>query len=259
MADAEIDNAEEQPVDDSTGITDTGLESGGEQSENQITQAGTDDANVFYDPTQLPDEMQGLYKEMQGAFTKKMQDFSSRKDDLELMDQFRANPQAVLQQVATQYGLTLNQGQGEEPGEFEPQTWDDVTKTVTEQVISQLQPLLGKVQELQKGNIEQHLDQNHPDWRVYEDKMMSLVNQHPTLADNPDLLYKLSVPDDVLQSRATQMALKKLQTNTDGAQVSSGSSTNKSVTTNPKVNNFNDAVKAAKAKLASQGMHRPTH
>jgi len=122
-------------------------------------------------------------------------------------------------------------------------------------VMEKLQPYLKEVQTVKRTNLETMLDQSCPDWRVYEDDMMANLKAHPTLVNDPVKLYQLSVPSNVLESRATQKALKKLQTKSGNGQVSGGSTTTKTpsqMPTGPMT--FDDAVKAAKAKLQADGV-----
>ena len=89
--------------------------------------------------------------------------------------------------------------------------------------------------------------------------MMTALQTHPTLVSNPMALYKLSVPDDVLQSRATQRALKKMQEKGKSAAVSGASTTTKKSGNKmpDKPLSFDEAVKFAEAQLAEQGIRKP--
>jgi len=220
--------------------------------------AGADES--FFDPTSIQDspELMKAYKQMQSAYTKKSQTFKEAQKKVEAYDAFQANPQAYLQQLAQQYGYSLNQphkGNGES---WEPQTWEDVVSHTREELMKDFQPILSELNELKKSNLEKTLDDSCPDWRIYEDDMMTNLKSHPSLVKDPVKLYRMSVPEEVLNSQATQRALKKLQTKTDNAQVSGGSTTTKTANSLPRGPlSFNDAVKAAEAKLAADGVRKP--
>ncbi len=217
----------------------------------------------FFDPSTLAPELMPAYKQMQAAMTKKSQEWAETRKaweaKVQAYDQFAANPQAAIQQLAGQYGLTLQQAQevAEATGDWEPQDWQEVTERITQQareaVLQELQPVLGKVRDLQKSNIESQLDAAHPDWRVYEKEMIGLMQEHPTLANNPDMLYEMAVPPEVKARRAVQAAKKKLEESADSASVSSPSSTNKKPSALPPVTDFNSAVAYAREKLATGG------
>lgn len=217
----------------------------------------------FFDPRSIEGkpELQSAYKQMQGEFTKRMQNFRTRQQDLQLVDQFRANPMAVLQQLATQYGVKILQnGQEETPKDWNPQSWDDVKKHFFDEFRKeQLAPLVSEVRDLKKQNIEQHLTANHPDWRTYEDAMMDTLRKHPTLVNDPDTLYRMSVPASVIESRATAAALAKLRGATDNAQISGG--TTKAATSSEPTGKltFDQAVEVARKRLAARGLSAPAN
>lgn len=198
---------------------------------------------------------------MQGEFTRRNQKFSSRAQDLQLVDQFRANPTAVLQQLATQYGLRILQsGQEETPKDWNPQSWDDVKKHFFDEFKKeQLAPIESEVRNLKKQNIEQQLTANHPDWRTYEEPMMETLRKHPTLVNDPDTLYRMSVPANVLEARATAAALAKLKGATENAQVSGG--TVRAATSSEPTGKltFNQAVDVARKRLAARGLTAPAN
>lgn len=217
---------------------------------------------TFFDPRSIEGkpELQSAYKQMQGEFTKRMQKSRAREQDLQLVDQFRANPMAVLQQLAAQYGVRILQGGQEEPAnqDWNPQSWDDVKKHFFEEFKKeQLAPLVSEVRDLKKQNIEQYLTTNHPDWRTYEDPMLETLRKHPTLVNDPDTLYRMSVPSSVLESRATAAALAKLKGATDNAQISGGTTRNATSSEPTGKLSFDQAVEVARKRLAARGLSAP--
>jgi hypothetical protein len=232
----------------------------------------TPDEPTFFDPTSLPPELMPGYKQMQSAFTKKMQAISGEKQKIEAYNAFMADPVGQMQQVARQYGYALTraeaaaaiqgqQAQGQQ--EWAPQTWDDViarTKAETrEEILRELQPLIGNVQKVTASNIERQLAEIDPQWANYQDEMRSNLSQYPNLVNDIGKLYKLSVPDEVLHSRAVQQALSKFQSKTDQAKVGGSSKASRTEPAMPDLTKmksgdaFNAAVEIARKRLASGG------
>lgn len=230
----------------------------GQSGSAQLTTNGTDQADTFFDPKAITDpELQKAYKQMQAAFTQKMQGVKGKQAKLDAYEAYEKDPQGTLKKLAQQYGIKILEGtDNKEP--WEPKTWDEVLseaeKRAEAKVLQRLEPMFGQVQDLKAKNMETYLDQNYSDWRTYETQMVDLVSEHPTLANNPDMLYKLAVPETVIQSRAAKEALKKIQGQASGAQVSAGSTTQKQVGKPNKSLSFSEAIDHAKAELASRGI-----
>jgi hypothetical protein len=237
-----------------TTVTET---SGGSNS-TETTQQGTQE-ETFFDPTSIKGkpELELAYKDMQRAFTEKTSSIAKNKTKVDAYDQFMANPVPVIRQLAQQYGLSIaeaTQVANEAQKQFEPQSWDDVMSRAKKEVLQELQPFLSEVKDFKKQSVEKTLDEKCPDWRTYEDKMMENLQSHPSLVKDPEMLYRLSVPQEVLEGRAAQRALQKLQDKAKGSQMSSGSNTNKSGNFIPKgPRTFAESVAIAKAQLAEQG------
>jgi hypothetical protein len=220
---------------------------------------------TFFDPQSVPEELQPAYKQMQSAFTKKMQRIADSRKKIEAYDAFSANPIAEMQRLAEQYGYQLSpygqqQTQGQEPQE--PQTWDDVYKVAEERAMAKLEqrfaPLLQQVTKMKQNDIERQLSAIDPTWQQYEDDMRSNLKQHPSLANDPAMLYRVSVPQEVLESKATQAALKKMEQKGQATKVSGTSTTTKQPGGFPnKAMSFNEAVRQAKRQIAEQGLAPP--
>jgi hypothetical protein len=246
-----------------SGVGTTGQDAG--------TQAAED---VFFDPRDLEGkpELQAAYKQMQKAFGKKMEDIKKARSKIEAYDQFSTDPLGQIQQIASQMGYKLTRadaqamatqaGVGGQPPE--PQSWEEVFRIAEQRAETKLMqkfgPLLQEVSTLKKNNVEKLLDDHAPDWRQYEDDMMANLKAHPSLVNDPVKLYRLSVPQEVLESRATQAALKKMQDKVNSSQTSGQSTTTKKagVGTPDKVMSFAESVEYARAKLAEDGL-RPPH
>ena len=221
---------------------------------------------TFFDPKSVPDELLPAYKNMQRAFSKRMEAFSANKQKIEAYDAFTADPITNLQNYAKQYGYTLTrpeaaqQAQAQAGDDWQPQNWNEVLVRAKDMAKAELQEELGPVfremQTIKKQGIEQQLNDIDPAWRQYEDEMMANLNSHPTLSNDAALLYKMSVPEEVRESIATQRALAKMEEKAKAAQSSGVSTTKKQsggdLTDNVKT--FNDAVRVAKKKLAEEGI-----
>jgi len=218
----------------------------------------------FFDPNEVPDSLRPAYKNMQAAFTKRMQELSKHRQKVEAYDAFYSNPVENIRNVARQYGIDLG-GKQEQTGpdvtdeSYQPKSWAEVFDKAKEmaksEVLQELEPFIQGVQQVRKESIEHQLMEIDPTWQQYEDSMKENMARHPSLARDPALLYRVSVPPEVLESRATQRALKRLEAKGQSAQVSASSTTNRqSVGLPDKPVSFADAVAAAKKKLADDGM-----
>jgi hypothetical protein len=250
----------------SAGTTATAPEGSAGQSVSsgtQITNTGPDQGAIesFFDPKSLDGkpELQAAYKQMQGAFTKRMQEFAKHNEDIDLVKQFRQNPVATLQQLNSAYGLQyVPRGQDQSVEQPEFNSWDDVKSHFFAEFKKEMAPVFNEVKSLKKQNIETYLDNHHSDWRNYETEMMGILKEHPSLVGNPDMLYRMAVPPQVLEARATQAALQKIKTSGEASQVSGGSTTTKQPSQKPTGPlSFNQAVEFAKSQLASKGLRPP--
>lgn len=232
----------------------------------------TPEEPTFFDPSAIAEELKPAYKQMQAAFTKKMQGISAHKQKIEAYDQFMRDPIGQMQQVASQYGYSLSRAQaaqaiqeqqGQQDQNWEPQSWDEVMSKAEERaeqrIMAKLQPFLGNVQKQTAATIERQLSEIDPQWRAYEDDMRSMLQQHPTLVNDVSMLYRLSVPEEVLTSRAVQTALSKFQSKTEQAKVSGTTRTSRSEPAPPDLTKmksgdaFNAAIEIARKRLASGG------
>ena len=219
-----------------------------------------------FDPKTLPPELQAGYKQMHGAFTKRMQAMSQDRELLDQAKRFVADPITGMQQMARQYGYQLTRpeaaaalAQQQAPQQWDPRSgeappdWDTVLsaaeKRAEERLMQRFGPVIENVQKLQAKNIESQLDSLDPQWRVHEDAMRDNLKAHPTLVNDVATLYRLSVPQDVVEARATQAALNRMQKTTASARVSGTSSARSASPAPREVKTFADAVEAAREQL----------
>ena len=246
---------------ESTVVETAGESTGQSEAPTQTTGNGTEQVGEsFYDYESIrgKPELEAQYKEMQRAFGEKNETVKAGADKIRQFDQFMANPVETMRQLATQYGYQMVQGQPAEDGQ--PKTfenWDDVMAHAESRVMEKLQPMFGEMQNMKQQNVEQALDNSHPDWRTYEDAMMATLRDHPTLVGNPDMLYRMSVPPSVLEARANKAALQRIQGTTESGKVQGQSTTTRQATAPTAAKNFDDAVKIARATLAKRGMKPP--
>jgi hypothetical protein len=258
---SETELAGQQTAEGTQGTTGAEFEGANGQSAatNQTTSDGTGTEATFFDPNGLAPELLDQYKEMQRAFTKKTTAYSKDKHKVEAYNAFERDPLGTMAQLARQYGYSVIQGQQQQADgkPWEPQNWDEVTSRIkTEarnELLHELQPLLSEVKNLKERSTEQYMDANYPDWRKYEEDMRDLMTKHPTLAKDPDILYRMALPAGVIESRATKKALNKLQADTKGAQISGQGTVNKPTSKTPDGPlSFNQAVEEAKRRIASR-------
>lgn len=221
----------------------------------------------FFDANNLPPELVPVYKQMQSAFTKKMQGLSGHKQKIEAYDAFMTDPVTNLQKMAQQYGYHLSRADaqamanGQQPGQqsqdWQPKTWDDVigkvSNVIMQNLSQQLQPLVQNVQTLHTKTFEQQLSEIDPNWKIYEDDIAENLRMAPGLINKPDKLYQMSVPAEVLAGRATQQAVKKLTGTVNASKVEGKGQTSRSEAAPKKVSTFDDAVAEARRMLQQSG------
>jgi hypothetical protein len=230
-------------------------------SQGQTTVTGTDNGQEsFFDPKSIEHspELKSAYKQMQGKWTKELQRFKEAEKKVSQYDSILANPLAAVQAYAQQNGYQLVQRDPNAKAEDDtPKTWDDVYTRAKQEVLKSLQPILGEVKQLKQQSIEQYLDNNHSDWRQYEPQMLENLTAHPSLANDPDKLYRLSVPQEVLDSRAAKAALAKVKGASENAQMSGANGTTRQPTTTdrpPAGSPLSAFAEWAKAKVLRDGI-----
>ncbi len=239
----------------------------GDKGTSTVTAPSVTEEETFFDPKTVPPELLPAYKQMQKAFSKKTQTIAQQRQKLEAYDAFMTDPTTNLKNLAAQYGLQITPAQAAQAvqqaaqeGNWEPQSWDEVFTKVEEKFMAKLQgqlkPLFDNVQQQTAANIEKQLDAIDGNWKLYEDDMMATIKEHPSLVKDVAKLYRLSVPEEVLTSRAVQTALKKLEDKTKGAQVHGEKGVIKTAPVAKKANSFQEAVEQAKESLKRDGKYK---
>ena len=224
----------------------------------------------FFDPKDLDPALMPAYKQMQGRFTKAMQDISGKRDLLQQAETFMADPVTGLQNLAAQHGFTLTRAQaaaqlqqagGGGPPQWDPRSgeqppdWDTVLSAAEsrarERLMREFGPVIQNVQRLQSESVEQRLNSIDTNWKTYEPTMRDILKQHPSLSGDIQTLYDLAlVRDGVFESRAVRAAQDKMRASADAARVG-GRSTTTSQPAPKAVSSFDDAVEEARRQLAS--------
>ena len=269
----DIDKAQ-KPLEDAAGRADQ-TDKGTSKGKQAPAPSDTEDA---FDLSQVPEEIRPQVeaavklteKQLKANYTKKTQEIAKQRHKVEAYDAFESNPVETMKQMADRYGFQLNpkgapakpsNGGAEPDSEFftenwQPPSWkhvgdgiDQRINTALSQFMEKIQPVFQNLQQLTTKSIEGQLSEIDPDWKLYEDDMTSNLKAHPTLAKDVSKLYRMSVPDDVLETRATQKALKRFEEKARSAKVGSKSTVQSSTASGNKVNSFQDAVSEAKRKI----------
>ncbi|MDI6741629.1 MAG: hypothetical protein QMD11_02730 [Smithella sp.] len=240
-----------------------------DDSATTATKAAAED--VFFDPKDLPAELQPQWKRMQASFTKKMQSISQHRGKIDAYDAFERDPVGTMQQIAGRMGFQLTRAEaaaaaakaaqaGEASTDWQPQNWQEVIDKIGGQIMEKVQqslaPVFQGVQKATAHNIEKELDAVDANWRMYEDEMRTALRDHPSLVNDVSKLYRLSVPEEVLSSRAVQAALKKLEDKGKAASVHGGSTTQRTQSAIKPANSFEEAVEQAREKGKKAGWYK---
>ncbi len=251
-----------------TGSAEQGLVSGEGQAPTG-TPAASEEPSFFDLNLLTPEQREALtpaYKQMQGAFTRKTQEIAAHRQKIAEYDQFMADPVSNMQRMAMQMGYSLTRaqaqnaldqtGQSQTEQDWQPNTWGEVLAKAKDEarreIMQELQPVLGNVQAMRAESIEKQLDSIDSNWRVYEDEMRKNLQLAPALVNDPVKLYKFSVPDEVLEARATQKALARFDTKAKSAAVAGKTETSRGIPADEKVTDFDSAVAAARRKIAER-------
>lgn len=181
-----------------------------------------------FDPKDLEGkpELKAAYKQMLGDYTKKTMGIKASEKKIAEYDALMKDPVASAQKFLAERGYQVVQ-RDPEPGaqekSWEPKSWDEVQQMIdrrAEEIANKrLNPMLKEVSSLKQQSIEARLDADYSDWRTYEEPMVAALQAHPTLANDLDKLYRLSVPHEVTEARAYKRALEKIKTSSDSSVV----------------------------------------
>jgi len=154
----------------------------------------SDKEQTFMNPNELPKELLPSFKAMQKSFTRAMQRVAGDRDKIAMYDQLMVNPQQAIEQLARKAGVQIQAPVNQQTGEEVSDT--DTTKWIRKIVQDTLAPTIATMK-AEQANIKAqtaiaYLNENHPDWYLYEDIMSELIKKHPSMRDDLDSLYTLS-------------------------------------------------------------------
>jgi hypothetical protein len=270
------------PADNADGqARDPGPEPGQPTGQAPIAPEGPEEGTAL--PTEEPSfidwqtspELTEEYNRMRAAWTKKMQAAGELPQDVRnkiaAYDAFSQNPQQALQNLARQYGFDLGPatGQGAAPGEsgetpweqYEPSSWKEfrdrivaeAKREVEAEVYNRFEPAMRNVHQLQTAYVERQLDEADPSWREYESDIIANLERYPGLEREVDKLLRISLPGEMIESRAMQAALKKIETRTAASGVAAQGTQRKAAPVLKPGKTFQDAIENARRDLASRG------
>lgn len=237
------------PTEQDSSVDETPVETIDTQEAAPATEDGpVEDAFTNFDVKTLEGNPEGMamYKQFQGDYTRKTQAIAEQRKSIEAEAQkveaynaFMANPTGMMQSMAAQYGYNLTPQQAAAAAETvaqnwspdsgqDPETWNDVgqymqsvaqktREDTIREMAGHLQPIVGQVQNVQRDKIEGMLNEKAPDWKNYEGEMTAMLSKHPSLAKDPLMLYEMSIPPSVRESRATKLALAQLEGKVNGS------------------------------------------
>lgn len=198
-----------------------------EPADGSVAPAASEDH--FFDPSQLPQELQGQWKRMQGAYTKKMQNVARYREAADLVERFNSDPEfarMTIQQRAQALGLNIAQpgqqfGAMQQTGDKPPQEFVEAVKANLSPELQWMAPTLAAsqwaatkmmmqpLQEQQRkvvastrdekwNDLVEQLSQKAPGWEEKEDDMNELMAflQSDKLTDRRfgsklELIYKM--------------------------------------------------------------------
>lgn len=216
-----------------------------EESEEEDEETELDEDGL---PKKVSPELEAERKALHRAYSNKMKGMADLRLKANLVDQIISNPEQAIHQLAEHYGVKLaDEGQTateEEPTldfDFDPKEDEklpDYIKRVFQGGFQALAKQQGKLQSQKREPVARTpqqrpaiteedvrrtmdtLENKYDDWGLYEEAMVKLVQQHPTLGKDPDRLYRMAKEDTVaLASKATTKKNKqgKKKTTSSGA------------------------------------------
>lgn len=166
-------------------------------------------------------------KNLQRVYFSKLKELAGVRTKAALVDRIEKDPQGMLTMLARRFNVPIGGTAQESSAEVEapkfsakrlpePKEGEQMGEYIQRALSEQLSDLPGFIQQsithAVKGmqtrsagaepsrpaatgesavqGVIGYLDSTHPDWPMYEKEMIELVEQHPTYASKPDLLYK---------------------------------------------------------------------
>ena len=199
---------------------------------------GEEDISKIYftDPDSLDPKLKGAFKKMQGVFTKKMQEAAlgikkaSAFDQLVLDPEFRA---WMEERHNRANGKISSKKSSKETDDSEDDNEDDDTPMTRKALRSELQNMFKSI--AQEGTKKEQVEAMHreavqfkkdnPDWEIYKEPIMSLIERHPTLSYQD--AYDLAVREDNKKSSTKETIEAKKRANINKPNKVTGKTTEK--------------------------------
>jgi hypothetical protein len=196
----------------------------------------------FIDPRDLPAEILPHFKRMQAAYTKKTQALAADREKVQLVDQFRNNPEFARQlvlQEAQRLGITLAPATPQTPRPASSAIPPEYVQALAAELPQELQwmapalasatykgvahlttPMLQQNQqrikeerETEWDSLAAQLNERQPGWETHEDDMLAMYEflqspklKHPVYGSKLDLLLSLVTGN----ATATQQAIQRM-------------------------------------------------
>jgi len=172
-----------------------------------------DSARDGYDYGKMTPEE--VHKHWQREYTRKSQELSEVRKQLEPWTQIQQNPLPAIQQYLQQYGYEITRaGQNTpddpyaEPGQHQPQVDQRMLLSQMQNYIQQqIAPIQESIQQQTMNTVVSELNTHFPDWQSYEGPIKDNLSKYPNLAYDIEGLYNMSVPPKVRESRMYQKFL----------------------------------------------------
>ena len=188
----------------------------------------------FTDPDSLDPKLKGAFKKMQGVFTKKMQEATlgikkaSAFDQLVLDPEFRAWMEERHNR-ATGKSTSKKTSDDTEDDDSE----DDDTPMTKAAFRKEFQNMLKGIEQegTQKEQAENmkaeaaQFKKDNPDWEIYKEPIMSLIERHPTLSYQD--AYDLAVREDTKKANKKETIETKKRANINKPNKVTGKTTEK--------------------------------
>ncbi len=190
------------------------LEGGGEEeSEEEVEEPGDEEEEEEESLPKVSKELEEERKNLLRSYTEKMKEVAGLRLKARLVDAIEANPEETLLELARRFNVKLPKEEEKKPlsgiSLSAPKVDEDlpsyigraiqeiVPQAVEEAMGKTLQSLKGEkgkeyVKESEIQGILDYLDSKYSDWGLYEKEMANLALRHPTLARDPDELYRLA-------------------------------------------------------------------
>src|ERR1051325_6293344 len=163
MTDTTATNGQAATDSSGTTVNAPGGSNGASGSTAQTTGSGSvaDAIESFFDPASIAGkpELEAAYKQMQGSYTKRMQEFAKHRPKVEAYDRFERDPVGTMQQPPQQFGSERVQKGQDAPADQDFKSWDDVEKHFFDKFQKKmLNPVIAEVRSLEQKRGGQQLD-----------------------------------------------------------------------------------------------------